>query len=71
MTGGPALLNVERDLFVPVECPMCHAVAPSPGAIEAGDGWRCGRCGQRWDAARLATVASYAAWVEARGEPER
>jgi hypothetical protein len=36
---------------------MTH-VAVGPGA----DG-HCGRCGQRWDAVRLATVATYAVWV--------
>ena len=27
-----------------------------------GEGWRCGRCGQHWDAARLRTVAAYQRW---------
>jgi hypothetical protein len=35
-------------------------------AIEAGSGWRCVRCGQHWDAARLAAVAAYATWVAER-----
>ena len=43
---------------------MCHTSAgPSQSALEAGGDWRCVRCGQRWDAARLATVAAYAAWI--------
>jgi len=33
------------------------------GAIEAGGDWRCNKCGQHWDAARLATVGAYAEWV--------
>jgi hypothetical protein len=32
-------------------------------AIEAGGDWRGVRCGQHWDAARLAAVAAYAAWT--------
>ena len=44
-------------------CPMCHTPASlTHHAIEAGADWRCVRCGQHWDAARLATVARYAAW---------
>ena len=34
-------------------------------AVQAGDDWRCLRCGQRWDAARLEAVTAYAAWVAA------
>ena len=45
-------------------CPMCHTTATvSQRALEAGGGWRCVRCGQHWDAARLAAVAAYAAWT--------
>jgi hypothetical protein len=42
-------------------CPMCHSIAPAPDN-DTRD-WRCRRCGQRWDAARLAAVAVYAAWA--------
>jgi len=42
---------------------MCHtSAALSQSALEAGGAWRCVRCGQHWDAARLAAVAAYAAW---------
>ena len=48
-----------------VICPMCHTSAPLPqSAIDAGADWRCVRCGQRWDAPRLVTVANYATWVD-------
>lgn len=48
-----------------VICPMCHTGAPLPqSAIDAGADWRCVRCGQRWDAPRLATVATYTTWLE-------
>jgi len=48
-------------------CPMCHTPASvAQTASGAGDSWRCVRCGQHWDAARLAAVAAYAAWTESR-----
>ena len=34
-------------------------------AVSAGADWRCSRCGWRWDAGRLATVAAYAVWLAA------
>ena len=44
-------------------CPMCHTPASvTRSAIDAGGDWRCVRCGQHWDARRLAAVAAYAAW---------
>jgi hypothetical protein len=56
-----------------VACPLCHTTHPSLTLMprEAGADWRCQRCGQRWDAGRLATVAEYAAWVAAQdsGDP--
>lgn len=50
-----------------VSCPLCHMTHPSLtyGALESGADWRCSRCGQRWDAERLATVAAYTARVAA------
>jgi predicted Zn finger-like uncharacterized protein len=59
----------ERDLRSAAMCPMCHTSASvAQSTIEAGGEWRCVRCGQHWDAARLATVAAYAGWV---GDRER
>ena len=53
-------------------CPMCHTPAPlALAAIDAGADWRCGRCGQRWNAARIAAVTAYAAWVVDRAAGER
>lgn len=56
-----------------VSCPLCHTTDPSltRDAVEAGGDWRCTRCGQRWDARRLATVAAYAAWVVAQDTSAR
>ena len=44
-------------------CPLCHTTDASltDDELAAGGGWRCIRCGQQWDARRLATVAAYAA----------
>jgi predicted Zn finger-like uncharacterized protein len=68
--GGLAaavLQDDERDILRSALCPMCHTSANvTQAAIEAGGDWRCVRCGQRWDAARLATVAAYAEWVDDR-----
>lgn len=50
-----------------VSCSLCHTTHPSltRDALEAAGDWRCSRCGQRWSARRLATVAAYAAWAAA------
>jgi hypothetical protein len=52
----------------PATCPLCHTIASEFSAedVASGLGWRCTTCGQRWDAARLATVAGYALYVAGR-----
>ena len=56
------LFDDEQDIVRSATCPMCHTSATlSQSALEAGGAWRCGRCGQHWDAARLTAVAAYAA----------
>jgi ribosomal protein L37AE/L43A len=58
------LLDDEQDNLRSATCPMCHTSATlSRSALDAGGAWRCVRCGQHWDAARLAAVAAYAAWT--------
>ena len=44
-------------------CPLCHTDGPNLDAsqLHAGTSWKCQRCGQSWDAARLRAVAAYAA----------
>jgi predicted Zn finger-like uncharacterized protein len=61
---APAVLrDDEPDIARHAVCPMCHTSATvTQSAIEAGGDWRCVRCGQHWDARRLATVAAYAEW---------
>jgi ribosomal protein L37AE/L43A len=57
------LLDDDQDIFQFATCPMCHTSASlSQTALEAGGAWRCVRCGQHWDATRLAAVAAYASW---------
>jgi hypothetical protein len=75
---NPEVPSVELPEPVPdgsrlVSCPLCHTTHPSltRDALQAGENWRCVRCGQRWDAGRLATVAAYAAWVAAQDKRAR
>jgi hypothetical protein len=57
-------LDDEPSVWQFATCPMCHTTASlTQSAVEAGDSWRCVRCGQQWDTARLAAVAAYGAWV--------
>ena len=67
-----ALLDAEPDVMRSVTCPMCHTDASlTESALQAGGAWRCVRCGQQWDAARLTTVAAYAAWIGDRARADR
>ena len=45
---------------------MCHTVdaAMTATALATGGYWLCIRCGQEWDAHRLATHAAYTAYAE-------
>jgi hypothetical protein len=57
------LLDDEQEILRSPTCPICLARASLPqNTIEAGGGWRCVRCGQHWDSARLA-AAPYAEWA--------
>ena len=52
-----------------VTCPLCHtadATMTNDAIHDAGANWQCARCGQRWDAIRLATAAAYAVWLSRR-----
>ena len=52
-------------LVVFATCPSCHTADATMTnvAVSGGADWLCGRCGQRWDAIRLATVAAYDVWL--------
>jgi hypothetical protein len=49
-------------------CPLCHTAdaTMTSAAVAAGADWHCVRCGQRWDAGRLAAVAACAVWESGR-----
>ena len=47
-----------------VLCPLCHTAASlTDVGVDSGEGWRCSRCGQQWDAKRLIAVTAYERWV--------
>ena len=54
-------------------CPSCHTadLTLTDSAVAAGADWRCRRCGQQWDAGRLAKVAAYAVWETERANSAR
>jgi ribosomal protein L37AE/L43A len=58
-----ALLDDQPDVLRPGECPMCHTTSLTQSARDTGGAWQCVRCGQHWNAERLAAVAGYAVWV--------
>ena len=65
--AAPGLL----DAIGPATCPACHTgTSMTQNTLDAGGAWRCVRCGQQWDAGRLAAVAAYAAWVVDRERPD-
>lgn len=47
------------------ECLLCHAVHTDSFVGDGSRSWRCNRCGQHWDAARVATVLDYQRWMKA------
>lgn len=61
MSTGSAVAPAAATLAT---CPLCHTgdATLTNEALSAGADWQCVRCGQRWTAARLATVAAYAVW---------
>ena len=71
MVAPSASLNMPSALAPELDglaiCPSCHTQDPrmTDLAINAGADWQCARCGSRWDAVRLATVAAYGVWLAA------
>jgi len=49
-------------------CELCHTLndTVTSDALATGAEWVCTRCGQGWNAERLATVAAYARFESAR-----
>ena len=67
---GPSLKTpsaLEPELVGLATCPLCHTedASMTNRAVSGGADWHCSRCGWRWDAGRLATVAAHAAWLAA------
>jgi transposase len=62
MTSSHTLAPEPALVGSPKSCPLCHTVNPAmtDEALTAGASWQCTRCGQTWDAHRLAAVAAYA-----------
>jgi transcription elongation factor Elf1 len=62
---------IGREVVEFATCPLCHTADRSMTnlSVSAGADWHCGRCGQRWDAVRLATVTAYAVWVSEQTAP--
>lgn len=48
------------------ECLLCHAVHAESNVKGSNRSWRCHRCGQHWDDARIATVVGYQQWANAQ-----
>lgn len=46
----------------PGACLLCHTVdnTVTQSGLDTGAYWRCQRCGQTWDAQRLAAATAYA-----------
>ncbi len=66
-----AVVDVEPVVRRLATCPLCFTtnVSVTTDALAAGGGWQCARCGQRWDACRLAVVAAYVACALESGTP--
>jgi hypothetical protein len=63
--ASPSTTKTDVLPLAPPACPLCHTVdrTTTPESLAAGATWVCGKCGQRWGAMRLATVAAYAEYV--------
>lgn len=61
----PAPETTTQELLGFATCPSCRTTDATMtyDALGKGADWLCARCGQKWSATRLATVAAYAAWV--------
>ena len=73
MTASSTLTPAPGTLGGHATCQSCHTadLTVTDSAVAAGADWRCRRCGQRWDARRLAAVAAYAEWLSERTVPTK
>ena len=60
-----AVATTAPELLGFATCPLCRTThtTMTNDAVGKDADWQCARCGQKWSATRLATVAAYAAWV--------
>ena len=60
-----------HELLAFATCPSCRTTDANMtyDALGKGTDWQCARCGQKWSATRLATVAAYAVWVSGQTDP--
>jgi transcription elongation factor Elf1 len=63
-----AALVATPDLWRAATCPLCWTSHPhlTNEALRAGAEFNCSRCGQGWDAKRLAKVTAYSDWADAQ-----
>src|ERR1700742_2094211 len=62
--SSPVPVTLAAAALRSVTCPLCHTPSSlTHAAVEAGGEWQCIRCGQHWEATRLAALANYALWV--------
>lgn len=47
-----------------IECLLCHVVHTESFVGNPSRAWRCNRCRQHWDDARIATVMAYQEWAK-------
>ena len=69
----PGVAATTHELLGFATCPSCRTTDATMAndAGRKGVHWHCARCGQTWSATRLATVATYAAWVSRQTTPPR
>jgi predicted Zn finger-like uncharacterized protein len=54
-------LTPDSDAGLTPTCPLCHTLdhTLTNDSLAAGGEWQCTRCGQTWNATRLATAAAH------------
>ena len=64
-TGVTEVAGERTPLPLHATCPLCHTADAmlTEAALAAGGEWSCATCSAHWDAARIAKVTAYHAWV--------
>ena len=68
-----SVATITHELLGFATCPSCRTTDATMrnDAVGKGADRRCAQCGETWSATRLATVATYAAWVSRQTTPPR